>query len=79
MGQKILFEESLKKHKFVYEGLPEAIAIYLIPELNDGKFDDAMIPEVAEEIKKLKIVDVFPLASFFLSNLKVLIKNGHRY
>lgn len=79
VGQKIMFQDALGKHKFVYEGIPEAIAIYLIPELNDGKFDDGMIEEVAAEVRKLKIVDVFPLANFFLNSLKALLKNGSLY
>lgn len=79
VGQKIMFQDSLVKHKFIYQGIPEAMAIYLIPELNDGKFDDAMIPEVSEEIRKLRIVDVFPIANFFLSSYKRLVKNGKLY
>lgn len=80
VGQKILFQDSLVKHKFIYEGIPEAIAIYLIPELTeDGQFDDSMVDEVAEEVRQLKIVDVFPVASFFLSSYKRLQKNGHLY
>jgi len=80
VGQKIMFQDVMSKHKLLYEGIPEAIAIYIIPELHpEGKFDDAMIPEVVEEIKKLRIVDVFPIADFFLTSYARLIKNGKLY
>lgn len=71
LGQKIMFQNVLSKHQFIYQAIPEAIAIYIIPSITeDGSFDDTLIDEVVEEIKKLPIVDVFPIADFFLSSLR---------
>jgi hypothetical protein len=77
LGQKILFGSAMGKHKFVYEAIPEAVAIYIIPLItSDGSFDDSIIEEVAEEIKLLKIKDVYPVADFFLSSFRALAQSG---
>ena len=77
LGQRILFASVVGKHKFAYEAIPEAVAIYLIPSITpDGGFDDSLIEEVAEEIKTLRIVDVFPVADFFLNSLRSSQKSG---
>ncbi len=79
VGQKIMLQDAMVKHKFIYSAIPEAIAIYLQPSLNEGVFDDAQLEDLIEEVKLLKIVDVYPIASFFLSKWKLLIKNGTLY
>lgn len=76
LGQKIMLQAVMGKHTYVYEGIPEAVAIYIIPELNKGEFDDSMIEDVTDQIKKLRIVDVYPVADFFLNKYKAIIKNG---
>lgn len=76
LGQKIMLQDAIARQNFVYQAIPDAIAIYLAPELNGGEFDDAMIPELREEVLKLKLVDVFPVADFFLSSLRNYRKNG---
>lgn len=80
LGQKILFGIAMAKHQFVYQAIPEAVAIYIIPLLTeDGDFDDGMIDEVAEEVKSLRIMDVYPVADFFLSSFKALAKSGRAF
>ena len=76
VGQKIMFQNAMAKHKFIYEGIPEAIAIYLAPELNNGEFDDEKLPEIEEAVMELRIVDVFPIADFFLNSYRALIRSG---
>ena len=82
VGQKIMLQDAMGRYKFVYQAIPEAIAIYLIPELTKSKehpngiFDDAMIPEVVEHVGALRIMDVFPIADFFLDKYRGLVKNG---
>ncbi|GAG36374.1 unnamed protein product, partial [marine sediment metagenome] len=76
LGQKIMLQAAMGKHKYIYEGVAEAVAIYLVPELNDGEFDDGMIEEVAAQVSKLKIVDVYPVADFFLDKYRSITKSG---
>ena len=76
VGQKIMFQDAMSKNKFIYEGIPDAIAIYMQPQLNNGVFDDAMLPEIRAEVMKLRIIDVFPIANFFLDSWRALTKSG---
>ena len=76
LGQKIMAGSAIYKYKFAYEAIPEVIAIYLIPQMNDGNFDDSMIEEVAEAVKKMPISYVYPVADFFLNSLKASRKSG---
>jgi len=76
IGQKILFQDALAKYEFVYNAIPDVIAIYLLPELNDGKFDDSLLPDIIEAVKDLPIMDVHPLATFFLTSLKAYQQSG---
>ena len=77
LGQKILFSAALGKYKFAYEAIPEIIAIYLIPQMtSDGSFDDNMIDEVKDAVKKMPITYVYPVADFFLDSLKLSRRNG---
>ena len=77
LGQKIMLQAAMGKHQYIYQAIPEAVAIYLIPELNNGEFDDTMIDDVIEQVKKLRIVDVFPVADFFLNKYRSIIKSGN--
>ncbi len=79
VGQKIMFQDAMVKHKFVYEAIPEAIAIYMAPGLNNGVFDDSLLPDIIEEVKGLRIIDVYPIAAFFLTSFRALVKNGKLY
>ena len=78
LGQKIMLSAVMMKNKYVYEGIAEAVAIYLVPELNNGEFDDSMIEEVTEQVGKLKIIDVWPVADFFLDSYRASRKSGPR-
>jgi hypothetical protein len=76
LGQKIMLQDAMTKYKFVYEAIPDAIAIYMLPSLNDGEFDDDLVPELREEVLDLMLVDVFPVADFFLARCRSLAKSG---
>ena len=76
LGQKIMLQDAMGRNKFIYQAIPEAIAIYLIPQLNNDEFDEKLIPDLVEEVKELRIVDVFPIADFFLSSYRSMLKNG---
>ena len=78
IGQKIMFQQAMFKNPFIYQSIPEAVAIYMVPEVNDGDFDDALIPELTEEILKLPISDVYPIADFFLDSFKQLVTSGRK-
>ena len=76
IGQKILLQDAMRKYSFIYEAIPDAVAIYLQPELNNGVFDDSMLADMREEILLLKIRDVFPIASFFLTKYRSYQTSG---
>lgn len=77
LGQKILFQTAMGKYQFVYEAIPEIIAIYIIPQMTeDGKFDESMIDEVKEAILLMPITYVYPVSDFFLNSLKLSRQNG---
>ena len=77
MGQKIMLQDAMVKHQSsIYEAIPDAVAIYLQPEINDGVFDDSQLEGMKEEILELKIADVFPIASFFLTKFNTIAKSG---
>lgn len=77
LGQKILFATMLGKYNFTYEAIPEAVAIYVAPQLHpEGEFDDAIVEEIIEDIKMLPITQVYPVADFFLDSLRTSLKSG---
>jgi len=67
-GQKVMFGQVLAKKKYTNEAIPEAIAIYLAPQIYPDDWYER-IEEIAEEVKKLKVVDCYSLADFFLINI----------
>jgi len=69
-GQKIIFQQEMLKYSatdgnFKIEFMPRAIAIYMCPE----PFTDIKAFEYEKEIERMKVVEAYPLASFFLSSL----------
>jgi len=77
LGQKILFASALGKYDFSYQAIPEAIAIYIAPQVHpDGEFDDNLVEEIIEEVKMLPITQVYPVADFFLSSIRLYRKSG---
>ena len=66
-GQKIMFGQILSKTTFHYAVIPEAVAIYIAPQLYPKNWYEK-IDEIAAEIKDLPIRDVNNIADFFLSN-----------
>jgi len=74
-GQKILFGQALLKSTFHYEAIPEAVAIYLAPQIYPDDWFER-IDEVALEVKKLPIRNVWSMADFFLTNTLTLRRGG---
>jgi len=75
LGQKIMLEQELAKHKYFYSAMPEAIAIYLGPQIYPDDWYEK-IPEIAEAVNLLPIFEVYNIADFFLTNTEPLHKNG---
>ena len=67
-GQKIMYGMELAKKKYSEEVIPQAIAIYLAPQIYPDDWYER-IDEVAEAVKELKVVDCYTLADFFLSDI----------
>ena len=74
-GQKILFGQILSKTKFHYEVIPEAVAIYLAPQIYPEKWYER-IDEIAENIKALPIREVNNIADFFLTSTIAFRRGG---
>lgn len=74
-GQKILFGQVLLKSKFHYDSIPEAVAIYLAPQIYPKDWFDR-VEEVSNEVKKLPISAVWNMADFFLTNTLKYRRNG---
>ena len=74
-GQKVMFGTAVHKHKYTDEAIPEAIALYLAPQIYPDDWYER-IDEVAEAVGELKIIDCYSLASFFLLNIKALKSAG---
>ena len=80
LGQKILLQQRMKTTKGSLSSLiPYAFAVYTAPEVLGDEYDLSNVDEFVEsEINKIPIIDVFPIASFFLRksidsmNLRVL-------
>ena len=65
-GQKILLGQAMKKGSL--QAIPDAIAIYLAPQVfGSNWFEADNIAELREEVLKLPINAVYPIADFFLS------------
>jgi len=74
-GQKIMFGQAISKSVFVYDHVPDAIAIYLGEQIfPDDWFD--RIDEIKKEVLKLPITKVYRIADFFLTLLKASKRNG---
>ncbi len=77
-GQKIMYTQALAKCKFSNEAIPEAIAIYLAPQIYDKDewYKPEQIETICEAVRKMKIVDCYSLADFFLSDILKYKRNG---
>jgi len=74
-GQKVMYGQALTKHDNIYAAMPEAIAIYLAPQIYGEDWYEK-IDELAEEVKKLPITKIFSIADFFLSSIQPLKQDG---
>lgn len=84
-GQKILLHKAIRNHtevipdgdggekevtKDLDELIPYTLAVYFHDQLNDnGRTDPGYVDEVVPLMEQLMIVEAYPIASFFLSNL----------
>lgn len=75
LGQKIMLSQELAKHKYYYAAIPQAIAIYLGPQIYEDWYD--RIPEISEAVMLLPISQVYNIADFFLTNIEELYKSGN--
>ncbi len=74
-GQKIMMGQVIASNEFVYSAMPEAIAIYLGPQVFPKDWYNR-IDEIAKEVLRMKISQVYPVAAFFLSLSKEFRKSG---
>jgi len=74
-GKKIMMGDAIAKHKFVYQGIPEAIAIYLGEQIYPDDWY-TRIDEIKEAVLKLPINKVYNIAAFFLILSKKFLKGG---
>ena len=68
-GQKIMMQQRMST-KQPHECIAFAVALYMQPII-DGKFDEAKIADLEAEVKKMSIIEIYPLANFFFSQLKL--------
>ncbi len=76
-GQKVMYGQALAKCKYSNEVIPEGIAIYLAPQIFPKDWYER-IDEVADEVRKMKVIDCYSLADFFLSNIQKYKPTGTR-
>lgn len=81
LGQKIYLNNKLSELvESVNLALPYAFATYMMPLFTEKDFDDEAIDEfVTKYVNKMRILDVFPVGSFFLKKsldyLDLKVKN----
>lgn len=74
-GQKVMFGQALQKHTFVYAGIPEAVAVYVAPQIYPDNWHEKM-DEVSKAVLKLPIKKVYRVAAFFLRTSKAVSSDG---
>ena len=67
-GQKVLLNNKLAANDPA-DCVAYAVALYMQPGI-DGEFDDKKITPLEEEILALPVIDIFPIANFFLIRLQ---------
>lgn len=68
LGQKIILQQKIKETEgSLSELIPYAFAVYIAPELYGKDYDLEGLDDFVDKfVNKLLIVEVFPIASFFL-------------
>ena len=66
IGQNIMLKQVLMKCKYIDEGISEAIAIYLQPVFDEGKFDSDRVKEFKVSIEDMPVYLVRNLGFFLL-------------
>lgn len=77
-GQKVMFGQALGKYSFIYAAIPEAIAIYLGPQVFEEWYKPDLMEKMTEAVRAMPIHEVFPIASFFLRTSSVLRQSGRK-
>lgn len=78
LGQKILVHEAMMRSENMNEVLPTALATYLDPLYHGSDFDRARAVKFEEEIKKLPVLEAYPVGIFFLTRLQRSQRYGTR-
>lgn len=75
-GKKVLLQNKLT-HNHPADCIAYAVALYL-QSIIDGEFDENKIEPLEVEILKLRAVDVYPIANFFLQKLQLFKLLGNK-
>lgn len=67
-GQKVILEEAIKSVEDMRKIIPDAIAIYLQPAV-ENTFDSKRVPVYKQKVLQMPIMKTYPWASFFFSSL----------
>lgn len=82
-GQKITLESKVQKYEEakgdLFELMPDAMAIYFQPIVDEGPFDDRKAELLKEVFYNCRAVDVYPIASFFLRSAKDSVASGRSH
>ena len=74
-GQSIMLGQAMAGKEFVHESIPDAVAIYLAPQIYGDAWHEK-IDKVVRAIKAMPITSVWPIADFFLDSIKKSTKGG---
>lgn len=79
IGQKMYMDKLFETYEDPIESVPEAIAIYLQPEIEkEIGFDYDQVKLIQKEIEKIPIIITYPIAMFFFLKLKTWKPFGER-
>lgn len=68
IGQNIYLRQAIEKCKYLAEGISIALAIYLQPIYDEGKFSEKRAHELEKDIAKIPITIAGPAGFFLLQN-----------
>lgn len=71
-GQKLTLEtkvaKAMEENRDLFEIMPDAMAIYFQPIIQDAPFNDQKAEELKDVFNKCRAAEVYPIASFFLKS-----------
>lgn len=68
IGQNITLKQILANHKYLEQGLSDAVAVYLQPLFDETKFDEDRAQELKKTIELMPIYLIRPIGFFLLTN-----------